>query len=230
MNGVVISQGSVQDYRALEDLHYRGRMPVGVVQVLVARMQEEPVRIVGVLVVTRPVLNAAWRSVAWPGEVWKHKRNAAAFVNEHVRRIARVVVDAKMRGLGVASALVRAYLAQPLTTHTEVVAAMGRVMPLFERAGMREVPAAVPRRTQLLARRLKEAGVEPWELMDARVLAKLLRRDERVGRAFEVWARDSRHSRHAAGADGGKGGRGLLREAMYAASQVAWPARVYVTP
>lgn len=227
MSDVVISQGSVSDFRLLEDLHYRGRSPASIVRVLVARAPDEPQRIVGALVVTRPVLNATWRSVAWPGDAWKSRRNAAAFVNAHVRRIARVVVEVKMRGLGVASALVRAYLAQPLTTHTEAVAAMGRAMPLFERAGMREVAASVPRRTQLLARRLKEAGVEPWELMDARVLAALLRRDVRISEAFKAWARDSRHSRSVSG---GAGGTGMLREAMYAASQVAWPARVFVTP
>ncbi|MCX5691153.1 MAG: hypothetical protein NTV94_15430 [Planctomycetota bacterium] len=225
MTGVVISEGSVKDYRAMEEQHYRGRMPVGIARVLVARAFEPREEIVGVLVVTRPVLNAAWRRVAWPGVQWEDKAHAAAFINQHVRRIARVVVDVKRRGLGIASALVRAYLSRPLTTHTEVVAAMARVMPLFERAGMREIPAMPSRRTRVLAQRLKEAGLEPWELMDATVLTKLLRDDRAVADAFESWARNSRHSRRVL-----KAGEGLVNEAMYAASQVAWPARVYVTP
>ena len=222
MNSWTIEPGTIRDYHAFEDLHYRGRRPVAIDQVLLATSAEG---VAGVLVVTRPVLNTAWRHAAWPGPQWADRRAAAAFVNEHVRRIARVVVDPRMRGLGVACSLVRAYLSAPRTSHTEAVASMGHISPFFERAGMRAVRAPLPKRHTLLAEQLASHAIEPWELMDAKVMASTLATNPALREAFCSWCRASRHSRVAASTTGG-----LLRESIYAASQVAWPAKVFVSP
>ena len=61
---------------------------------------------------------------------------AAAMVNREFRTISRVVIHPQWRGIGLAVRLVRHALDDPETAYTEALAAMGRVHPFFERAGM----------------------------------------------------------------------------------------------
>jgi ABC-type ATPase with predicted acetyltransferase domain len=62
-----------------------------------------------------------------------------AFVNAHVRTIARVIVHPQFRSLGVAARLVRRICEDCPTRYVEAFAAMGEVHPFFERGGMRRV-------------------------------------------------------------------------------------------
>jgi hypothetical protein len=90
---------------------------------------------------------------------------------------------------------------------------------------MRAVRAPLPKRHTLLAEKLASHAIEPWELMDAKVMASTLATNPGLREAFCGWCSASRHSRVAASTPGG-----LLRESIYAASQVAWPAKVFVSP
>jgi len=218
----VISTGHRHEYLALSHLHYRGGLPAMIARVLAARVQGE---LAGVLVVTWPVLNASWRPEAWPGERWSDRNLAARFVNRHVRRIARVVVEPRLRGLGIASALVRAYLAEPLTRCTEVVSSMAHATPLFERCGMRRVESREPARTAALRRALERLSLSPWQLMDAAELERMLDHEPALERAMRAWSMGSRHSRIAF-----RSREDLVRASLYAASQVAWPTCVCVSP
>ncbi len=222
MNHLTIEPATLDAYAHFEHLHYRGGTPRAVDRVLLARLDREPA---GVLVVARPVLNASWRAHAWPHGPWHARTKAAAFVNRNVRRIARVVVDPQLRGVGVGAALVRAYLASPTTPLTEVVASMARSSPLFTRCDMREVPVNEPARHQRLRRELAALHIEPWELMDVTAARRLLDGQPRFRRAIERWASGSRHSRQALTHIDL-----LERAAVQAASLVSWPARAFVFP
>lgn len=138
-----IEPGTMEDYASVAHLHYRSGPPATIVRVMRAMRRVprfiHPSReiLAGVLLVSMPTLNGGWRDRAWPGVFLKHdKRRNAHLLNEHVRTISRVIVEPRSRGLGVATALVRAYLDNPLTQGTEASAAMGDVCPFFERAGM----------------------------------------------------------------------------------------------
>lgn len=197
---VRLERGTLADYAGLARFHYRAARPASVCRVLRAVVAGSggASRVAGVLVVSHPTLNGAWREMAWPARyvVGVADRVACARrLNREVRRISRVIVDPRDRGRGIASRLVGAYLADPITPATEAVSAMGRLSPFARSAGM--VEYAMPPRPadDRLADMLDAVGLAPWELLDA----------ERVGAAREqragllewelgVWARDVRAS------------------------------------
>ena len=150
--------------------HYRGDGPATVVRTLalVERAVSSPV---ACLAVSMPTLNAAWRSVAWPG-VFESNDQAerAHVVNVGLRCISRVIVDPRYRGLGLASRLVRAYLTDPITPMTEAVASMGRVCPFFVRAGMAEHRLERRPHESRWLDALAEARVPAWRSCDARAV------------------------------------------------------------
>jgi GNAT superfamily N-acetyltransferase len=91
---------------------------------------------VGVLAYPTPASRARERTLSLTGPRYGPK---LAFVNRHVRTIARIIVHPQFRGLGVAARLVRRICQDCPTRYVEAFAAMGEVHPLFERGGMRRV-------------------------------------------------------------------------------------------
>jgi len=193
---------SLTEARPLLARHYASGMPARVCRVLGAWLEvgkgtdrtkkahkshSEPT-LVGVLTVSHPTLNDRWRARAWPGVFdIGEKRERAHALNASVRRISRVVVLPRFRGMGIATALVRAYLRRPLTTHTEVVAAMGDLCGCFTSAGMRAVDCEAVARDVALASALKKMRIAPESLADERVVQRLSR-DERFVQAIRAWA------------------------------------------
>ncbi|USN99696.1 MAG: ATP-binding cassette domain-containing protein [Phycisphaeraceae bacterium] len=187
---VRIEAGTTADYKALARFHYRPGRPASPSRVLRAVVKSGGgERLAGVLVVTHPTLNGSWRESIWPGRyVGTDKARVARRINRELRRISRVVIDPRDRGRGIARRLVRAYLDDPDTPATEAVAAMGRLSPFGEAAGMTTYPLAPRAADDRLDDMLHAAGVEPWELLDpARV--ERVRPDAFVRRELEVWAR-----------------------------------------
>lgn len=143
-----IEAGSRRDYRALAEHHYRSGSPFAPTAIYAmrhdaldaaARFTGAAARptLVGVLVMTRPQLGCTLRDHATGGRYRGLKRSEAAdLLNAEVRAIARVVLDPRYRGLGLAVRLVKHALAHADTPYVEALAAMGRVNPFFERAGM----------------------------------------------------------------------------------------------
>ena len=187
---VRVERGTLGDYRALKHHHYRVHDPAAASLVLraVRTTHAAGETIAGVLVVARPTLNAAWRRRAW-GDRYDapDKRRAARRLNGEVRTIARVIVDPRSRSLGIASRLVRAYLADPLTARTEALAAMGSRAPMFRRAGMTEYGVHRDRADLRLLDALAHARRTPRDLLgDAP-------RDPLIARELASWARARKH-------------------------------------
>ena len=160
-----VERGTFADYRALEHFHYapgKPAVPAGVWRVVyrerawpiarcalqrgfnrksaIANRKSPTLVAVAVLAYPTPASRARERAL--------HLAPAArygprlAFVNAHVRTIARVIVHPQFRGLGLAARLVRRICEQCPTRYVEAFAAMGEVHPFFEQAGMRRVAPA----------------------------------------------------------------------------------------
>ncbi|MEM9065886.1 MAG: hypothetical protein AAGB51_10400 [Planctomycetota bacterium] len=113
-----IERGAFTDYLALARHHYVSAMPA--CPVLVLRAMKWGI-LAGVLVVSMPTMNGAWRRIAWK-EQPEDRSQRVRWLNAHVRTLSRLVIDPRVRGLGIATALVRKYLADPVTERTEASA------------------------------------------------------------------------------------------------------------
>jgi len=165
------------DYLRLAPMHYRPGRPATIDRVLGA-FESETGELAGVVVVSRPVVFASWRDLAWPGRYTHGSvRSLARRINREIRCISRVIVDPRFRSMGVAERMVRSYLRRPITPCTESLAAMGTVTDaggFFGRAGMRmyRVPPRGPDARMLDA--LDHAGIGRWRLADPRGLRSRL--------------------------------------------------------
>lgn len=168
-----IEIGNPADYRALAHLHDRRRTARHAGPRAVRRaIHPDSGELMGVLLVAMPVLNLAARAVAWPGRYNARPHTLAARrLARELRTIARVIVAPRHRALGVGVALVRHYLADPLTPATEALAAMGRACPIFSAAGMTPVPTPPTPRTARLIDALHHMRIRPEELLAARARA-----------------------------------------------------------
>jgi GNAT superfamily N-acetyltransferase len=193
-----IERGTVADYHALAPFHYRAAHPglattvfraVDVRPTVVGRYlsRELGPPIAGVLVVARPRLACRWREMA-TGDRYRSlgQRDGAAMVNREVRTISRVVIEPRYRGQGLAVRLVRKALAEPEDgiVLTEAIAAMGRVSPFFEQAGMRRYDT--PRRTDhaRVLDALRHVAITPGTFLSTDQLVAHLTRLSAPERAF----------------------------------------------
>lgn len=238
---VRIERGTIHDYDTLSPLHYRAGRPMTWPVVLRAVDPLEPFRsepgqgvdrgtcrggLAGVLVVSTPVLNGPWRELAWPGRYRGRDRRAVARqINQELRVISRVVVDPRWRGVGLATALVRAYLDAPITPATEALAVMGIACPFFASAGMTEYRMPPRPADARLMDACEHAGIRPDRLAqacDRAVAPRWLQRE------LVHWARSSLPAQRLA--DGPVGaiarlavGRVLARPVAYAHSSAELP-------
>lgn len=183
-----------EDFARLAALHYRSARPATIVHRLGAFTPDE--RRLGVLTISLPTLNGAWRRQAWGDRYClPDKRAGTARLNREVRCISRVIVTPEARGQGVATALIRSYLSRPLTEHTEAVASMGHMSPLFERAGMTPWNLKRPQYDERVLAQLEAEGVQPWHLADPPRLVRACERDASLERALRIWAGAARATR-----------------------------------
>jgi GNAT superfamily N-acetyltransferase len=124
-------------------------------------------RVVGVLVESMPMLRCRQRDAAMGGRYASIgcARQRAKLINAELRCISRVVVHPQFRGLGLAVRLVRHALATATTPLTEALAAMGRVHPFFEKAGMTAYPRPAHACDARLADAMASIGVDRATLM-----------------------------------------------------------------
>lgn len=185
-----LEDGTLADYMQLAQFHYKGHRPGAVTHcyrlvysspTVVGRYlsRKGDVTLVGVLVRSLPHLGCQLRDVATGGRYRGISGKAsAALVNREVRTISRVVIDPRWRGMGLAVRLVKHALANGETIFTEALAAMGRVHPFFERAGMERYDR--PPRTEhaRLLDALAHLDIEPTMLAaPSSVMSHLARRE-----------------------------------------------------
>jgi GNAT superfamily N-acetyltransferase len=128
-----VEQGTLQDYKALSQFHYRaGRCPPPRKIFVLKRSSE----LCGVVVYGFPSPMCFGRSRVWKGTIAELQREISV--------ISRVVVHPKYRSIGLGAKLVGETLARAGTPCVEAVAVMARYNPFFERAGMRRIAESKP--------------------------------------------------------------------------------------
>jgi hypothetical protein len=175
-----IVRGTLNDYKQLANYHYRdGRIgPFAAVFALkpTALLPLVPYgRALGVIVYRMPTAGLELRNAATGGVFAGFDRNTQlALINRNIRTISRVIIDPLLRGLGLATRLVRETMPQMNIPIVEALAVMGTVNPFFQKAGMKAFTAPLHERCVTLIEALSAVGIEKKELLDAMLVQKKL--------------------------------------------------------
>jgi ABC-type ATPase with predicted acetyltransferase domain len=140
-----IEPGRYADYKPLARFHYLAGKPALIKRVYVIRTPQRYLAagapgVAAAIIVSPPVIAARGRNVAtFDRYVGGDRSQAARRLNREVETLSRVVVHPTYRGCGLAVRLVRHAIEIAATPLVEAFAAMGKVHPLFVRAGMQPV-------------------------------------------------------------------------------------------
>lgn len=177
-----IIPGSLNDYKQFAHLHYRDGRPGPVASIYVLKSNGtlydlSPKTPVGVIVYSMPSPVLEMRSVMTDHFFAGLDRSTQlALVNKNVRRISRVIIEPRFRGLGLASHLVRETMPWLNVPIIEAVAVMGLVNPFLEKAGMMACSSGQPARTAQLIEALSFLGIEVEQLIEPQKVQRKLDR------------------------------------------------------
>jgi len=184
-----IVPGDMSDYRSLALYHYRDGAPGVVKAVYTIRPKRAwgalGRRPAGVIVYAMPNPRVELRTIATQGLfAGLDRQTELQLLNRHVRCLARVVVEPRFRGIGLAVRLVRATMPRLNVPIIEALGVMPRVNPFLERAGMQCFEPRVPVEHVELIEALSAVGIEEDDLIDPERVQEGL---DRLGRAARVF-------------------------------------------
>jgi hypothetical protein len=137
--------------------------------------------VVGVIVYSMPSPRLETRNLATNNYyAGLDKSTKLSLINRDIRRISRVIIEPRFRGLGLASRLVRETMPQMNVPVIEAMAVMGLVNPFLEKARMKAYPIRPPVGSVRLIEALSLVGIEESELIDA---GKVQRKLDRLDRS-----------------------------------------------
>jgi len=164
------------EYDYLGRFHYRAEA-LGAHVAIYAMRDTHPGRgrfapVVGVIVYTMPTAHVELRNVATGGLFcgFGDRRLQLQMVNKHIRRIARVIIEPRYRGLGLGRRLVAETMGKLDVPIIEAMAVMGAVHPFFERAGMKRYRTKPAVRTARLVEALSIIGIKEHEFIDSQAV------------------------------------------------------------
>jgi hypothetical protein len=163
--------GDRGDYEHLAAYHYRGERPVAVKAVFVLRPRR-PLgslgrRPAGVIVYTMPNPRVEMRTIATGGIfAGLDRQTELSLLNRSIRCIARVIVEPRLRGIGLASRLVRETMPVMEVPIIEALGVMPLVNPFLERAGMKAFEPRIPLEHVELIEAFSTVGIEDSDLVD----------------------------------------------------------------
>jgi len=160
-----IVPGDINDYKALAHYHYRDSR-LGPFANIFA-LKDDLSKTIGVIVYAMPRPALELRNIATNNMFTGFDRSTQlALVNKNIRCIARVIIEPRFCGLGLASRLVRDTMPQMQMPIIEAMAVMGLVNPFFEKAGMTAYIAKLPARCVQFVEALSLVGIEQTEFID----------------------------------------------------------------
>jgi len=184
-----IVPGDLGDYEPLATYHYRDSRPVAVKAVYAIR-PKRPLgslgrRPVGAIVYTMPNPRIELRTIATGGIFSGLDRHSELeLLNRHVRCIARVVIEPRVRGIGLAVRLVRETMPRLDVPIVEALGVMPLVNPFLERAGLQPFEPRIPVEHVELLEALGAVGIEEEDLVDPERVQERLEQLARPARDF----------------------------------------------
>ena len=131
----------------------------------------------GVIVYTMPNPRIELRTLATDGAFsGLDRQTELELLNRHVRCIARVIVEPRFRGIGLAVRLVRETMPRLGVPIIEALGVMPRVNPFLERAGLKSVAPRVPVEHVELLEALGAVGIEEDDFIDPQAVQEKLGR------------------------------------------------------
>lgn len=171
-----ITPGCLNDYRRLARYHYLGSQtgPASAIFVLSRANGKTPV---GVIVYSNAPVVLELRNIA-TGHVFAglDRSMQLELINANIRRISRVIIEPRFRGLGLASRLVRETMPLVNVPIVEALAVMGWVNPFFERAGMKAYWPQPSQAGVQFIEALSFIGIEQAGLIDPELVQQKLER------------------------------------------------------
>jgi GNAT superfamily N-acetyltransferase len=184
-----IVPGDMSDYRQLAAYHYRDGRPVGIKAVYAIRPKRAfgalGRRPAGVAVYAMPNPRIELRGLATDGAFeGLDRQTELQLLNRHVRCLARVVIEPRFRGIGLAVRLVRETMPRLNVPIIEALGVMPLVNPFLERAGMRCFEPRLPVEHLELLEAFSAVGIEEDDLIDFERVQQGLDRLGAAARAF----------------------------------------------
>jgi len=186
-----IVPADISAWRSLSEYHYRAGRPGAIDKIFALRVvhmkysERENIRAygrggrdrpAGVIVYSMPLPNVALRNRATNNRYLGlgDRCRGLQLLNREMRWISRVVIHPQYRGIGLARYLVEQTLERAQTIMVEALAAMGRVNPFFERAGMKRYEQAASARALRLIEAFGQVGIGEEQLYDPGALSKAI--------------------------------------------------------
>lgn len=158
MKEIVIEEGNINDFRILEFWHYKGGFKGWGAKTYRARLGE---KIVGVVLYTSPHIYLKARYEAFPHLRELSKKSGKAYldyINKCFRRLARIVVHPKYRGIGLSTKLITETMPRLEVPYVECLAVMAKYHPFLEKAGMVRIDTTPSNIIEYIYRKLEEFG------------------------------------------------------------------------
>jgi hypothetical protein len=175
LRALELAPGDMSDYEQLAAHHYRQERPVAIKAVYVLRPRK-PLgsfgrRAAGVIVYTMPNPRVELRTVATGGRfAGLDRQTELAMLNRSVRCIARVIVEPRLRGIGLATRLVRETMPAMNVPIVEALGVMPLVNPFLERAGMKVFEPRVPVEHVKLIEAFSAVQIEEDDLVSPQIV------------------------------------------------------------
>jgi len=166
-----IVPGGLSDYEHLAPHHYRAGRPAVIKAVFTLRPKRAVgslgKKAAGVIVYSMPHPRVALRAVGTGGIfAGLDRQSELALLNRNVRCIARLIIEPRFRGVGLATRLVRQTLPLMGVPIIEALGVMPKVNPFLERAGMQAFAPQRPLAPVELIEAFSTVGIESDQLID----------------------------------------------------------------
>jgi GNAT superfamily N-acetyltransferase len=185
---IEIVPGTYEDYKQLAQYHYRDNGPGQFTTIYALKPKKNyglGVQTIGVIVYSTATLGQELRNIATDNFfIGFNQRTQLALLNKYVRRISRIIIEPRFRGLGLAKHLVRETMPMMNFPIIEAVAVMGTVNPFFEKAGMKAYIAPEKVANIRLKEALSAVGIEEELWIDPPAVQKTIERLPRKSADF----------------------------------------------
>jgi len=167
-----IVPGSLDDYKLLGRYHYRDGHPGPIAAIFALKSTTSNIAvpgpgIIGVVVYSTAGPGLELRNIATGNFFAGLERSTQlSLINANIRRISRLIIEPRYRGLGLASRLVRETMPLVDVPVIEAVAVMGWVNPFLEKAGMKAYKAKSTASGVQFIEALSFVGIEQGDLID----------------------------------------------------------------